>query len=91
MSSTALHDVNRVPTLLGTSLSDGTTPVTVLCNLSHGVSIADGSSGSDAGGAKSRMDVNRVPSWIAVSNVNGTTPVAIYANATTGALLVQGS
>lgn len=76
----ALRDDNRVPTLLATKSTDGTTPMPVVASpTTHGLIINNGSSGTDRGSAV--HDANAVPVALAVSSADGTTAVSLYADA----------
>lgn len=85
----ASRDENRIPTLLGTLNTDGTTPVRVKVNATnHGLQVANGTTGTDYGTDNAVRDDNRVPVIMAVSDVDGVTPVPIYADSN-GSLLLD--
>jgi len=88
--SNASRDENRVPTLLGTLNTDGTTIVPIKVNsLTNKISVSDGISGSDNGPVDALRDENRVPTLIAVSSVDGVTPVVVYADSSGNLLINQ--
>lgn len=85
----ASRDQNNVPTLLGASSSDGTTPIAVLADpTTNRLKMNDASTGSDLGPANAPRDANFVPVLMGVSSADGITPVVVYANAQ-GELLVD--
>ena len=86
----APRDNNGITTLIGTSSTDGSTPVAVYANpTDHTIVIDDNTTGSDLSGDNASRDQNYVPALLAVSEVDGVTPVPVYVNATTHALLVD--
>lgn len=86
----AKRDSNFIPTLLGTSNADGTTPVAIKANPStHVISVSDGTTGSDLSGDIASRDANAIPVFLAVSEADNTTPVAVYADPATGELLID--
>lgn len=86
----AYRDSNNVPTLLGTSSDDGTTPVPVQADpTNHGLKIHDASTGSDLSGDVAARDSNFVPVLMCVSSADGVTPVAVYTHGTDGHLLID--
>lgn len=85
----AKRDQNRVPTLLGVSSGDGTTPAIIKANpAGHTIMVDDNTTGADLGPADSARDENRVPTLMAVSSLDGVTPVALYVD-DLGQLLIQ--
>lgn len=85
----ALHDNNRVPTVICLSSADGVTPIAVTADAAaHYINVSDGTTGSDLSGDNAGRDVNRITTWLAVSEIDGITPVPIYADAS-GNLLVD--
>lgn len=85
----AKRDDNNVPTLLGVLNTDGDTLVRVEADpTSHGLSVDDGTTGTDRGPTISPRDSNFVPVLMAVSDVDGVTPVVVYAT-TAGELLID--
>ena len=86
----AKRDENRVPTILGTSNSDGSTPVPIKVDpTTHGVDNDDGDTGSDLSDDVADRDNNYVPVMMGVSSADGVTPVAIYADPSNGELLIK--
>lgn len=86
----AKRDNNFVPTALGTSNADGTTPLLVQADpTNHGISALDDTTGSDLSGDLASRDNNRVTVIMAVSETDGTTPVAVYIDSATGKLLID--
>lgn len=86
----ASRDNNQIPTLLGTSNADGTTPVKIrVVDADHTICVDIGTTGSDLSGDDASRDANGVPVMMGVSSVDGVTPVPIYADPVTGALLVK--
>lgn len=85
----APRDQNLVPTILGTSSADGTTPLVVKASpTTHAINVSDGTTGTDLSGDIAARDQNFVPVWLAVSEIDGTTPVPVYVDAS-GNLLVD--
>ncbi len=85
----AYRDENSVPTVIGASSADGTTPVRLKINATtHGVQINDASTGTDHGVANAVRDGNNVPVIMAVSSADGFTPVEVYVDPT-GSLLID--
>jgi len=86
----ASRDQNRIPTLLGTLNTNGTTivPIAVTNSTQHTLSVENGISGTDYGPTDALRDENRIPVLMATSSADGTTPIAIYADSS-GALLIQ--
>jgi len=87
----AYRDENNVPTLIAVDQTDGSTIVRITANpTTHGLSVLDGSTGSDFGNNdnNANRDNNNVPTLIAVSSVTttvngvdyieGVTPVNVY-------------
>lgn len=88
MADAAL-DENGVPTLIAALNTDGTTPIRITANpTSHGISISDGTTGSDNGRTVAYRDSNFKTVLLAVSSADGITPVEVYANSS-GELLVD--
>lgn len=86
----APRDNNHIPTLLGTSNADGSTPVVIKANpTTHILDVDCGVAGSDLSDDIASRDGNRVPVAMAVSSVDGETPVAIYADPANGKLLTK--
>ena len=82
-------DNNKVSTLIAASSADGITPVLVEGNTSnHGLSVADGTTGSDLGRTVAVRDDNGRPVFMAVSSADGITPIEIYVDPT-GELLIK--
>lgn len=89
MTISTPRDKNRVPTLIGTLNTDGTTLVSVLVNpATHGIKYLDNTTGSDHSTTSAEKDANRVPALWAVSNDDGVTPVSVYADSS-GNLLID--
>lgn len=87
----APRDQNRVTTIIGTSSSDGFTPLVVKADpTAHSIAVEDNTTGSDLSGDIAGRDQNFTPVWLAVSEVDGITPVPVYVN-TDGQLLVDSS
>jgi len=85
----AKKDGNRISTLLGTSNTDGETPIVITADpTTHILEVSDGSTGSDLSDNIASRDANRVPVLMGVSEDDGETPVAIYADAN-GKLLID--
>lgn len=85
----ASRDDNNIPTLIAPLDSDGVTIVRVKCNpITHGLSVADGTTGTDFSGDTAIRDENFVPVLLAVSEVDGVTPVPVYVDVN-GNLLVD--
>lgn len=88
----AKFDNNKIPTMLGTSNVDGSTPTIVTADPStHVLDVDDDTTGSDLSGDIANRDQNGVVVFMAVSSVDGVTPVAVYADPATGKLLVNSS
>lgn len=86
----ASRDNNNVPTIIGTSNTDGSTILRMTADPStHGLMISDGVGGTDYGFTSAEHDDNSVPTILAVSSSDGTTPVPIYLDSSTGALLIK--
>lgn len=86
----AIKDQNRVPTMLGTSLTDGVTTLPIYANATdHSLVVDMVTAPADLSGDVGERDQNRVVVFMAVSAVDGVTPVPIYANATGNKLLIQ--
>lgn len=82
------HDGNHKATLLCVQ-DDGATLINIKASpTSHGLQVADNTTGSDNGPTNSRHDANHTPILMAVSSTDGKTPVAVYADAD-GNLLVN--
>lgn len=78
----AQKDQNGVSTITGVLESDGETVVRIVADpTSHGLSVDDGSTGSDLGPENAARDENDVPTLLAVSSADGVTPVALYVTA----------
>lgn len=84
-------DENGEHTMLGTSNTDGVTPIRVQVNpTSKGLIVEDGATGSDVSpDSQARRDENYHTTLLGVSSTDGVTPVPIYANSATGKLLIQ--
>jgi hypothetical protein len=83
------RDENRVPTMLGTLNTDGTTVVSIkVVPTTHAVKISDGTTGTNHTTTNAQRDANRVPALWGVSSADGVTPVSIYTDVN-GKLLVQ--
>lgn len=88
----AKRDNNQIPVILGTSSSDGTTPIPIKADPStHALLVNDRATGSDLSGDVALRDDNGVTTLLAVSETDGVTPVPIYADSSTGALLTDSS
>lgn len=87
----AYRDENSVPTLIASSLDDGTTTVRILANPStHALFVNDAhGAGGDAVNGNAPRDGNNVPVFMAVSSEDGFTPVQVYADAITGKILTD--
>lgn len=84
----AKRDQNYVPTLIVADQTDGVTPVNVRANpIGHGISLSNGTTGSDLTGDKFPVDGNYVPVACAVSSADGVTPVVLYATPGGGLLV----
>ena len=85
----AAKDNNGVPTLIGASSADGSTPVRVKVDAGTNIiQTDDDTTGSDLSGDVAGRDDNGVPFLMGVSEVDGVTPVEIYVNAS-GELLID--
>ncbi len=83
------RDGNRVSTLLGASLDDGTTPVAIGASpISHILHTKESTTSYGTQEIAGR-DENRIPVLMAVSSVDGVTPVAVYADPDTNELLTH--
>ena len=86
----AIRDENRIPTILGASDADGTTPLPVYAiAATNSMKVNNGVGGSDLSDNIDIRDENRVVAFMAVSAVDGVTPVPIYVDAATNSLLVR--
>lgn len=87
----AKRDDNYIPTLLGLSNADGSTPVRIRADVAsnNGLCIKDGTSGSDSGGDHAIKDNNMIPVMIVVSSADGITPIAVYADPSNSELLTK--
>lgn len=86
----AKRDNNQIPTLLGSSSTDGSTPVPVKANsTTHGIIVDDAGTGSDLSGDNASRDDNGVPVAMGVSSDDGETPVPIYADPSNGKLFIK--
>ena len=83
------RDDNRIETMIGTSSSDGLTPILIRTDTSHNLLVSDGATGSDLSGNIASRDDNGIPVLMGVSSADGITPTAIYADPATGKLLVK--
>jgi len=78
----APRDNNRIPTVLGTSSADGTTPITLWADPStHAILSSDAETGSDLSGDIGARDNNGEPVIMAVSSADGVTPTPVYIDA----------
>jgi len=85
-------DNNQIPALLGTSNTDGSTPIPFkVVPTTHLLKVKNGDTGSDLSGDNAARDNNGEPVAMGVSSVDGITPVQIYADSTTGELLIKSS
>lgn len=90
MANAAL-DENSVATITAGLNTDGSTIVRVKINPStHGLNVADNTTGSDHGPTNDLRDENSRPCWMAVSSSDGKTPVVLYADSS-GSLLIDSS
>lgn len=88
----APRDNNNVPTMLGTSATDGSTPVPVKADpTTHAIWVDDAATGSDLSGDVAARDANGVTVLMGVSSADGVTPTPIYVRASDGYLLVDSS
>lgn len=86
----AAFDNNGVPTILGTSNADGSTPVRIKVDAtSHALITDDNTTGSDLSDDIAGRDANGRTVLMGLSSVDGVTPVEIYADPATGALLIN--
>lgn len=86
----AARDENNIPTLIGASSDDGTTPITVYADPdTHGIAVDDNTTGSDNGRAVAYRDDNGVPVLLAVSSDDGVTPIEVYVDPVTHKLLID--
>lgn len=86
----AKRDNNQITTILGTSSTDGSTPVPVKVNpTSHYIVTDIGITGTDLSGDDAKRDNNGVPVMLGVSSDDGITPVPVYVNPATGGLLIK--
>ena len=89
MPISAPRDSNRVPTLLGTLNTNGTTVVSVVVDSSNNaLKTVDGTTGSDHPTTNAQRDANRVPTLWGVSSADGVTPVSVYTDSS-GNLLTK--
>ncbi len=82
------RDNNRVPTLLATLNTDGTTVKSVCVQTNHSLCTSDGTTGSSFASTSADRDDNRVTALWGVSSVDGVTPTAVYCDSN-GSLLIQ--
>lgn len=87
----AARDQNGRTTLLGTSGDSNVAgTLKVVANpTTHGIYVADGTTGNNYGYADADRDDNYIPVILAVSSADGTTPVPIYVDGTTGSLFIN--
>lgn len=83
-------DQNNVKTILGTSNTDGFTPIRITADpTTHALHVGDGDTGSDLSGDVDYRDENFRPDLLAVSNTDGVTPTVVYSESSDGALLIN--
>lgn len=83
-------DGNSVPTILGVSMADGTTPLPVYANPSnHALKANLGGVGTVYATVNGPRDENSKVAFMAVSSVDGVTPVAVYIDPATNSLLIS--
>lgn len=86
----AKKDNNQIPTILGTSNTDGETPILVQVNPANfALSADDDTTGTDLSDDIASRDDNGVTVLMGISSVDGVTPTAIYADSSTGKLLIN--
>lgn len=85
----AITDENNAKGMIAALNTDGETIKRLIANpTTHGLSVSNGTTGSDAGPTYALHDDSGVPSLMAASSSDGTTPVPLYADSS-GNLLVQ--
>ena len=85
----AARDGNKVPTMLATLDSDGTTEVRIEADPSaHTLTVENNTTGSDNGPTDAGRDENKVPVALAASSAGDGSIVALYADSD-GNLLVD--
>jgi hypothetical protein len=85
----ARKDNNAIPVILGTSNSDGITPVQIkVSTTTHGLMTDDNTTGTDLSGDIASRDDNGFPVLMGVSSTDGITPTAVYADPSTGKILI---
>lgn len=85
----AKRDQNRIPTLIGVSTVDGTTPLPVFANPTTHALTASLSVGIMPLEDKASIDENRVKSLLGVSSVDEITPIPIGVNSSDNGLLME--
>jgi hypothetical protein len=86
----AKRDGNQIPTELGTSNADGTTPLRLEADpTTHAMTVDDGATGSDLSGDIAARDNNSVTVLMAVSSADGVTPCPVYIDLGTKKLLIK--
>lgn len=86
----AAIDQNNVPTRLGTSNTDGRTPIRLVAHpITHFLHIKDDTTGTDLSDDIDIRDENFKVGLLAVSNSDEVTPTVVYADSSDGALLVD--
>lgn len=88
----AKKDNNGIPVILGTSSTDGETPVLVKADpTAHSIDVDDDTTGTDLSDDIASRDNNGVTVLMAVSESDGVTPTAIYTDPSNGKLLIDSS
>lgn len=83
-------DNNGIKTALGTSSTDGVTPLLMYVDpTTHGVEIDDNTTGSDLSGDIAKRDQNSEPVILGVSSSDGLTPTPIYIESAANKLLIN--
>lgn len=83
------RDANRIPTLLGTLNTNGSTVISLTVDpVTHRLKTSDGITGSDFSYLNAQRDANNVPAILGVKSDDGTTPIPPYVNSS-GALLTK--
>ena len=83
----AIHDNNRIPTLLALSYVDGTTLVPIKVNSSNNGIEVDRVNTVSTAAQNAVRDGNHRATLMAVDSVTGD-PIPVFANPTTGGILV---
>lgn len=90
MATTAKRDPNNVPVEIAVSNADGISILMLQADpVTHALSVADGTTGSDHGTPQAKRDQNAETAMMAVSNDGQSTPTALYVDAASNNLLVK--